>query len=136
MQIFELKSLFGSFSFVFLVFCLLAPFLLELLNSAGRVNKFHLACVERVRCRADFDLEQRIFFAVFFPSACFLALDCRLDQESSTVGSVLEDHIPVVRVDVLLHCLAFQQLPAGGKYTSVWAPPSLSRYVKIRSGEV
>lgn len=133
MQIFELKSLFGSFGFVLLFFFLLAPvvLLLEFLNSTSRVNKFHFASVERVRGRADFDLEQRILFAVFFPGAGFFALDRRFDQESCTVGSVLEDHIPVFRVDVLLHCLTFQQLPAGGKYTSTRALPSLSKCVKF-----
>lgn len=59
LQIVKLSSLLRGFFF-------LAPLVLlgELLNAACGVNELHLARVERVRSRADFDLYQWIFFAI------------------------------------------------------------------------
>ena len=59
LQIFELSQLLRSFFF-------LAPLVLlrELLDPTSRVDELHLARVERVRSRADFHLNERIFFAI------------------------------------------------------------------------
>ena len=59
LQIVKLSSLLRGFFF-------LAPLVLlgELLNATSGVNELHLARVERVRSRADFNFHKRIFFAI------------------------------------------------------------------------
>jgi hypothetical protein len=104
----DLKSLLGFFG---LRSCLvlLAPvvFSLELFNATSRVDELHLTSEKGVRSRRNFDLKQRVFVTVF-PLVFFFALDRRLQQETSPVGSVLEDDIPIFRVDALFHwCVAF-----------------------------
>ena len=104
-----LQSLFCVFGGLRSVFCFLAPvvFFLELFNTSSRVHELHLARVERVRGRCDFNFEQWVFVAVF-PSVLVFTLDGRLQQETSAVGGVLEDDIPIFRVDVFFHwSLAF-----------------------------
>lgn len=47
----------------------------ELINAACCINKFHLACVKRVRCMRYFKFYKRIFLAII-PNNCFPGLYC------------------------------------------------------------
>ena len=56
----------------------------ELINTAGGIDEFHLTGVERVRSAGDFELHERVFVAVF-PLDGVLGVDGRARQEGHIV---------------------------------------------------
>src|SRR5688572_12975506 len=81
---------------------LLRVTLAELVHSTAGVDDLVLARVERVRRRADIDLDQRILITVF-PLDLLLAAKGRAGQEREIRGHVLEDDFAVLGMDAGLH---------------------------------
>ena len=78
-------------------------FLLELVDTAGRVHKHVLTRIEGVRHAGDLQLYQRIFLAVF-PSADLLGGRSGTGDEGKTITHVLENNEPVCfRMDTFFH---------------------------------
>jgi len=78
-------------------------FSLELLDSACSIDNFVFTREERMRCTRRFNGDHRIFFAVF-PLGGFSCIHRRTGHKGPAVGSVLNNDVAVVGVDVFLHC--------------------------------
>lgn len=78
-------------------------FSLELLNSTRSIDNFVFTCEERMRCTRRFYDNHRIFFAVF-PLGGLSCVHRRTGHKGPAVGSVLNNDVAVVGVDVFLHC--------------------------------
>lgn len=106
LQIVKLSSLLRGFFF-------LAPFVLlgELLNATSGVNELHLARVERMRSRADFNLHQRIFFAIVQLDV-FFRTHRGVDDKLRTRRCILEHDRAIFRVNVFFHLIELSGVSA------------------------
>lgn len=76
--------------------------LLEFFDSSGGVNQSLLSREKRVRDVRDFDLDERIRFAVF-PLDCFVRLDSRARQKGVTHRCVPKNDFAVFGVNSFFH---------------------------------
>ena len=81
----------------------IGEFLIELVDTAGRVNKFHLTGKERMRIARDLQLDQRILLAIF-PYDRILGRSARTRQKGLIAGKILENHESVIPgMDIIFH---------------------------------
>lgn len=106
LQIVKLSSLLRGFFF-------LAPLVLlgELLDATSGVNELHLARIERVRCRADFNLHQWIFFAIIHLDRFFRS-HRGVDDKLSACRCILEYDRSIIRVNVFFHLIVLSGVTA------------------------
>ena len=85
-------------------------FLVEFVDTAGRVNKFHFAGKKRVAERRDLHFYERVFIAVF-PGDGFFRVDAGFAQESIVGRDVFEYNRAVAgRVDIFFHDFIFSKI--------------------------
>ena len=100
--------------------------LLELLETACAVDEHFLPGEERMRCRAYFDLDDRVILSVG-PLGGLFRVKGGTGKEFKVAGGIPEDYLVVLRMDVLLHFLAvFRKRTAkitdGGRFASPVSP--------------
>lgn len=78
-------------------------FSFELLDSARSIDNFVFTREERMRRTRRLYYDHRILFAVF-PLGGFSCVHRRTGHKGPAVGSVLNNDVAVVGVDVFLHC--------------------------------
>jgi hypothetical protein len=84
-----------------LFFLFVTPF--ELVDSTSSIYEYILSGEERVRCRRDLKLDQRIFIAIF-PFQGLFAWSGRAAQKGYAIRHILENNKPVIAgVEVLFH---------------------------------
>jgi len=81
---------------------LLAVALLETVDAPARIHDLVLTGVERMRLARNFDLDQRIFLAIF-PLDGFAGLDGRSGLERKIAGQVLKNDFAVIWMNFCLH---------------------------------
>lgn len=82
--------------------------LTELVNATSRVEQYVLTGVERVRLRANFQLNEWV--GVTFELNRVAGLNSRTCQELVVARQVVEYHIAVLRVNALFHNLSISFL--------------------------
>lgn len=82
--------------------------LAELVHAAGRIEQYVLARIERVRLRANFNLDERIGLA--FELDGVFGLNRGAGQKFIVARQVVEYHRAVFRVNALFHGLLFSFL--------------------------
>src|SRR5699024_2802186 len=111
-----------------LLLALAAVALLEAVDAAAGVHDLVLAGIEGVGLARDFDLDQRIFLAVF-PLDGFFRVDGRAGLEGKVAGEVLEHHFAVFGMNFGFHGTRFLSRSGGNSrilsrlmehFASVW----------------
>ena len=102
----KLSSLLRGFFF-------LAPLVLlrELLDATSGVDELHLARIERVRSRADFDLYQWIFFAIIQLDG-FFRTHRGVDDKLCACRCILEYDWAILWVNVFFHLIELSGVTA------------------------
>jgi len=85
-------------------------FLVELVDTASRIHKFHFAREERMAEGRDFHFDQWILFAVF-PGGFFTGVGAGTAQKCFIGGNIFEYHEAVVgRMDFFFHNIKQKKL--------------------------
>ncbi len=89
-------------------FAELCKALVELVNTASRINELHLASKERMGFSRNLQLHQRIFTAIF-PNNGVFGMCTRVAHPSLVTGEILENDLAVIlRMDIVFHVRIFQ----------------------------
>ena len=86
-----------------ILFCLLSVFLIELVNTACRINQHILPGKERMRSVGDLKLYKGILIAIF-PFYGLLGCSSGAAEEAVTIAHILENYEPIfIGVDAFFH---------------------------------
>ena len=84
----------------------IGEFLVELVNTACSIHKFHFTSVKRMAERGDFHFHQGIFIAIF-PSDRFFRIHTGAAQKAFVGRNIFEyDGAVVIRMNVFFHDFA------------------------------